>query len=98
MVKTCREQFEERALTEEWAQRVVACIKSGTLVYGDEAVKSCPKCKGRLESFPDLFYFRGRSYSMDFCSACNSTWGLPEEFKADVSSGVFDRTIGSRGG
>ena len=39
------------------------------------------------------FYYRGRSYSVDFCPTCNSLWNCPPpEFMQDVANGVFDGT------
>jgi hypothetical protein len=39
------------------------------------------------------FYYRGRSYAVDFCPTCNSLWNCPPpEFMQDVANGVFDGT------
>jgi len=62
------------------------------VLKSDGKIKQCPSCKGPLGKRPNSFYFRGRYYAMDFCPACNSTWGIPDEFTADVAAGVFRGT------
>lgn len=41
----------------------------------------------------DAFYYRGRSYAVDYCETCNSLWNCPPaDFWQDVEAGVFDDT------
>jgi hypothetical protein len=41
----------------------------------------------------DSFYYRGRSYSCDFCPTCNSLYNCPPaDFYDDVKAGVFEGT------
>jgi len=54
--------------------------------------KTCPKGHP-MKKCDGGFYYRGRTYAVDFCPTCNSLWNCPPtDFLQDVSNGVFDGT------
>ncbi len=54
--------------------------------------KICPKGHPMVKC-ADAFYYRGRSYIVDFCETCNSLWNCPpQDFWQDVEAGVFNDT------
>ena len=54
--------------------------------------KLCPKGHP-LTKRADAFYYRGRSYEVEYCETCNSLWNCPPgDFLKDVEAGVFDGT------
>lgn len=54
--------------------------------------KLCPKGHPMVKQ-ENGFYYRGRSYLVDYCKTCNSLWNCPPpDFYQDVAAGVFDGT------